>query len=42
MSPDAVTEREINQRQFALEAMQLHGRLKPIDGMMLDFENDLR
>ena len=34
--------REIDLRQFALEGMQLHGRLKQIDGTMLDFENDLK
>ena len=34
--------REIDLRQFAIEGMQLHGRLKQIDGAVLTFEPDLK
>jgi putative flavoprotein involved in K+ transport len=34
--------REIDLRQFALEGMQLHGRLKTIDGHHLEFWDDLK
>jgi putative flavoprotein involved in K+ transport len=34
--------REIDLRQFALEGMQLHGRLKTIDGHHLEFWGDLK
>lgn len=34
--------REIDLRQFALEGMQLHGRLKQIDGSTLEFHPDLK
>lgn len=34
--------REIDLRQFALEGMQLHGRLKDIRGGKLEFQNDLK
>ncbi|HEY9660193.1 MAG TPA: NAD(P)-binding domain-containing protein, partial [Allocoleopsis sp.] len=34
--------REIDLRQFALEGMQLHGRLKHISGTALEFQNDLK
>jgi putative flavoprotein involved in K+ transport len=34
--------REINLRQFALEGMQLHGRLKNISGNNLEFEPNLK
>ncbi|NEQ34586.1 MAG: MSMEG_0569 family flavin-dependent oxidoreductase [Leptolyngbya sp. SIO4C5] len=34
--------REIDLRQFALEGMQLHGRLKDVQGRQLQFQNDLK
>ncbi len=34
--------REIDLRQFALEGMQLHGRLKQVSGNILEFHNDLK
>jgi putative flavoprotein involved in K+ transport len=34
--------REIDLRQFALEGMQLHGRLKAISGSQLEFWDDLK
>ena len=34
--------REIDLRQFALEGMKLHGRLCEINGMQLQFHNDLK
>lgn len=34
--------REIDLRQFALEGMQLHGRLADLDGMELRFHHDLK
>lgn len=34
--------REIDLRKFALEGMQLHGRLKNIQGQSLEFENNLK
>lgn len=34
--------REIDLRQFALEGMQLHGRLKTISGSKLEFHSDLK
>lgn len=34
--------REIDLRQFALEGMQLHGRLQQITGSKLEFANDLK
>jgi putative flavoprotein involved in K+ transport len=34
--------REIDLRQFALEGMQLHGRLADIDGLELRFHHDLK
>ncbi|OLP17949.1 FAD-dependent oxidoreductase [Leptolyngbya sp. 'hensonii'] len=34
--------REINLRQFALEGMQLHGKLKQIKGNQLEFWDDLK
>jgi putative flavoprotein involved in K+ transport len=34
--------REIDLRQFALEGMQLHGRLKEINGSELKFDSDLK
>uniref|UniRef100_A0A832M3W6 MSMEG_0569 family flavin-dependent oxidoreductase n=1 Tax=Oscillatoriales cyanobacterium SpSt-402 TaxID=2282168 RepID=A0A832M3W6_9CYAN len=34
--------KEIDLRQFALEGMQLYGKLKTISGTMLEFHNDLK
>lgn len=34
--------REIDLRQFALEGMQLHGRLKSINGTQLEFQTNLK